>query len=160
MPDSCPSVPGFASERSIGLQLRRIVIQLGQAIDRRMEPLALTDAQWKPLVQLLRHEHPPTATALARDCHIDSGGLTRLLDRLQAKGLCRRERSPQDRRVVHVVLTEAGRAVALQLPAVLAEVQAQLLQGLDAEAQDQLRRHLAQLEANLEQLAAPPLPAP
>ncbi|AVP56678.1 MarR family winged helix-turn-helix transcriptional regulator [Pulveribacter suum] len=154
-PADLPDCHAYAPERSIGLQLRRIVNQLGAAIECRVEPLGLTDAQWKPLLRLLAHEHA-SATTLARECHIDSGGLTRLLDRLEAKGLVQRERAPHDRRVVQVALTGAGRAVAGQLPALLGGVQQQVLQGFDAAEQDALRGYLGRLEANLQALAMPP----
>ena len=113
-----------------------------------MEPLGLTDAQWKPLLRLLL-DPPGTAAALARMCHLDAGGLTRLLDRLEAKGLCQRERSQEDRRVVHVALTPEGQAVAAQLPALLGEVQDQLLQGFSAEEEAQLRDFLKRIYANV-----------
>ncbi len=154
-PASPEPAPGYAPERSIGLQLRRIVTQLGAAIECRVEPLGLTDAQWKPLVRLLGREHA-TSSALARECHIDSGGLTRLLDRLEGKGLVRRERAPHDRRVVQVALTDAGRAVAGQLPALLGGTQEQLLLGFDQAEQDALRAYLDRLETNLQALAKPP----
>ncbi len=158
MSQPCPAQPpcaDYAPERSIGLQLRRIVNQLGAAIECRVEPLGLTDAQWKPLVRLLGHEHV-SASALARECHMDSGGLTRLLDRLEAKGLVQRERAPHDRRVVQVALTPPGRAVAAQLPALLGGVQELLLHGLDTTQQDALRAHLDRMETNLQTLATPP----
>lgn len=144
--------PPFEVERSIGLQIRRITTLLGSEVDRRMEPLGLTNAQWKPLLRLLLGT-PGTAAALARDCHVDAGGLTRLLDRLQAKGLCRRERSQQDRRVVQIALTPEGRAAAEQLPVILAGVQQQLLQGFGAQEEAQLRDYLARLHANAQALA-------
>ncbi|AVO49153.1 MarR family transcriptional regulator [Melaminivora suipulveris] len=145
----------YAPERSIGLQLRRIVVQLGAAIECRVEPLGLTDAQWKPLLRLWLRE-PASASALARECHIDSGALTRLLDRLEAKGLVRRDRAAHDRRVVHVALTNAGRSVAGRLPALLGDAQQALLQGFDGNEQDALRGYLDRLEANLQALATPP----
>jgi len=154
-PDSPPLPAHYAPERSIGLQMRRIVTQLGAAIEQRVEPLGLTDAQWKPLLRLYLGEHA-SASALARDCHIDSGGLTRLLDRLEAKGLVQRERAPHDRRVVQVALTDGGRTVAARLPALLAAAQDQLLQGFDAAEQQALRGYLDRLEANLQALATPP----
>jgi DNA-binding HxlR family transcriptional regulator len=43
-----------------------------------------------------------------RGLGIDAGAITRMLDRLEAKGLVERVRSETDRRVVHVRLTEAG----------------------------------------------------
>ena len=48
--------------------------------------------------------------------------MTRALDRLEAKGLVARVRSSEDRRVINLELTEAGREVAAVVPAVLAEV--------------------------------------
>ena len=156
LPDR-PAAPAPAQllERSLGLQMRRITTVLGSAIDRRMEPLGLTDAQWKPLLRLLLGA-PDTAAALARDCQLDAGGLTRLLDRLQAKGLCRRERSAQDRRVVHIGLTPAGRAAAEQLPAILAGLQQDLLQGFSADEETQLRGYLTRLHTNAAGLAGQP----
>lgn len=143
-----PAVPvPFEVERSIGFQLRRISTVLGAEVERRMEPLGLTDAQWKPLLRLLL-DPPGTAAALARGCHLDAGGLTRLLDRLESKGLCQRERSLEDRRVVNIVLTPEGRAVAEQLPAILTQVQKELIAGFDAAEEAQLRDFLARIYAN------------
>lgn len=147
-PLSDPSLPvPFQVERSIGFQLRRITTLLGAEVERRMEPLGLTDAQWKPLLRLLL-DPPGTAAALARMCHLDAGGLTRLLDRLEAKGLCQRERSLEDRRVVNIALTPEGRAVAERLPAILTGVQDELLAGFSEAEEAQLRDFLARIYAN------------
>ena len=48
--------------------------------------------------------------------------MTRAIDRLEAKGLLRRDRSQLDRRVVDLRLTDAGRDAAQLVPPVLAEV--------------------------------------
>ena len=50
-----------------------------------------------------------TLAELSRELQIDAGALTRTLDRLEAKGLCRRERSTEDRRVVNLALTDESR---------------------------------------------------
>jgi DNA-binding MarR family transcriptional regulator len=139
---------------SLGRQLRRIVTQIVATIDRRMGPIGLTDAQWRPLLCLC-HGSPATATELARRCGLDTGGLTRLVDRLVAKGLCARERSEIDRRVVHISLTAEGRRVAAELPAMLAVVQQELMSGISAEEEAQLRALLTRMERNI---AAPDNP--
>jgi len=59
---------------------------------------------------------------LARWLQIDAGAMTRLLDRLEKKQLCKRVRSTDDRRVVQVELTPQGRAAIAEVPAVLADV--------------------------------------
>ena len=157
MPDAAAPAPCAPSslwqtEHSVGLQLRRIVTLLVAAVEQRMEPLGLTDAQWKPLLHLLRTS-PLTATTLARECHMDMGGLTRLIDRLDAKGLCQRQRWEQDRRVVHIALTPEGAHAAAQLPSVLHAVQDGMLQGLAPDELAQLQHLLNRLEANASALA-------
>ncbi|QEA13097.1 MarR family winged helix-turn-helix transcriptional regulator [Comamonas flocculans] len=137
----------YDSRASLGMQLRRVVTQLVARIERRMEPLGLTDAQWRPLL-CLSEGSPVTATDLARRCNLDTGGLTRLVDRLAAKGLCVRERSELDRRVVHVSLTTEGLRVAEQLPAVLCAVQRELLAGFSSEEEAQVRALLRRMECN------------
>lgn len=142
-------------EQHLGYQMRRIVTLLGAAIDRQVEPLGLTDAQWKPLLRLLL-DQPGTVAALARVCQLDAGGMTRLLDRLEAKGLVRRERSVEDRRVVNLELTDEGRAAAQQLPEVLLGLQQSLLQGFSADEEAQLRGFLARLYINAQALEPAP----
>lgn len=154
MLDSTPDATPYDTSRSLGMQLRRIVTQLVATVDRRMEPLGLTDAQWRPLLCLL-HGSPATATDLARRCGLDTGGLTRLVDRLTAKGLCARERSDIDRRVVWISLTAEGRRTAEQLPAMLAVVQQELLHGINSEDEARLRALLTHMERNV---AAPDNP--
>ena len=51
---------------------------------------------------------------LARAVVLSRSGLSRLLDRLEAAGLVRREPSPDDRRGAFAVLTPAGRVARLR----------------------------------------------
>jgi DNA-binding MarR family transcriptional regulator len=48
-------------------------------------------------------------TELANRILASKSGLTRVIDRMEADGLVRRERPPEDRRVVKVFITPAGR---------------------------------------------------
>jgi DNA-binding MarR family transcriptional regulator len=48
-------------------------------------------------------------TELANRILASKSGLTRVIDRMEAYGLVRRERPPEDRRVVKVFITPAGR---------------------------------------------------
>lgn len=152
-PPPSSSAP-YDVSRSLGMQLRRIVTQLVATVDRRVEPLGLTDAQWRPLL-CLWHGSPVTATDLARRCELDTGGLTRLVDRLVAKGLCRRERSETDRRMVWISLTDEGRRTAARLPAMLGVVHQELMLGISEAEEAQLRALLTRMERNI---AAPDNP--
>jgi DNA-binding MarR family transcriptional regulator len=111
----------FDPELSVGLLMRRVLQSIVQQVDRRLSVHDMTHAQWVPLYRLMWSECS-TLAALARELQTDAGALTRAIDRLQAKGLVQRERSTTDRRVVQLVLTDAGRALAGLVPEVLSEV--------------------------------------
>ena len=134
--------------------MKRALQSIRQTIDRDLAPHDLTQAQWLPLVRIA-HGGCTTIAALARDQAIDPGAMTRAVDRLEAKGLLRRERSAQDRRVVTLVLTDAGRAAAELVPPVLADVLNAHLAGFtDAEWQ-QLIALLTRVVANGDALREP-----
>ncbi len=136
-------------EESVGYLMRRIVGLVGGEIERRMEPLGLTDAQWKPLLRLFSSTDS-TVAALARGCHLDAGSMTRLLDRLETKNLCRRTRSLEDRRVVNLELTEEGRAAARLIPDLVGEVQGVAAAGFSQAEFDQLKSYLHRVLNNLQ----------
>ena len=120
-PVSFYSADNLRPETSVGLLIKRVMQSVLLQIDRRLVEHDLTHAQWLPLYRLAQGECV-TMAALARDQSQDPGAMTRALDRLEAKGLLRRERSVQDRRVVKLELTDAGRAASVHVPAVLADV--------------------------------------
>src|SRR5436190_23947799 len=76
----------------------------------------LTAQQYNAL-RLLRAEHPaPLPTlVLAGKLVSHAPDITRLVDRLEARGLVARQRVPNNRRVVHVRITEAGLALLKEL---------------------------------------------
>jgi len=116
----------YGAEESVGYLMRRIVSTIRLDVDRRLEAVGLTNAQWVPLLKLKLGGAMPVAE-LARGCEVDAGAMTRMLDRLEAKGLVRRVRSTTDRRVVTIELTADGSRAAAGIPAVLCEVQNALL---------------------------------
>ncbi len=107
--------------QSVGYLMRKVVESIRVQADARLAVHGVTAVQWVPLFLLLKSGRATVAT-LSREIEVDPGAITRALDRLEAKGLVQRQRCSDDRRVVYVILTEAGRAVAEQVPAVLAEV--------------------------------------
>lgn len=144
----------YRAEESVGYLMRRILTTIGQAVELQMcEPGSPTYPQWVPLHKL-HMGHGATVAELARECQLDTGAMTRLLDRLEAKGLCRRVRSVADRRVVNIELTDEGRAAAEQVPHVLSRVQNEHLAGFSAAEWEQLKGYLRRILANAQALAA------
>src|SRR5437868_2764008 len=128
----------YNPDESAAHLMRRILTCVASEADRALEPSGLTHAQWVPLLKL-HLGHASTVAELARECSLDAGAMTRMLDRLEAKGLLARVRSSQDRRMVNLELTDEGRATAQQIPAVLCKVQNELLQPLSVEEWQMLK---------------------
>ena len=74
--------------------------------------------------------------------------MTRMLDRLETKGLLRRVRSSEDRRVVNIELTPDGRVTAGRIPQVLADTLNEHLAGFTREEWHQLKDLLRRVLAN------------
>lgn len=155
---SCPLIEfyraeGYKPDDSIGYLMRRIIAMLAQGVERELEPTGLTNAQWVPLLKLYMGS-ASTAAELARLCELDAGSMTRLLDRLEAKQLCRRVRSSDDRRVVNLELTEAGRVAAQEIPAILSRVQNAHLAGFSVEEWQTLKGYLRRILETAQTLQA------
>ena len=135
---------GYTPEDSVGYLMRRIIALMSQGVERELEPAGLTNAQWVPLLKLYMG-CGSTAAELARQCELDAGSMTRLLDRLEAKQLCRRTRSSDDRRVVNLELTDAGRLAAQEIPGILCTVQNSLLAGFSVEEWQTLKSYLRRM---------------
>lgn len=110
----------LAADRNVGLLIRHLHGLMHRVIDLGTLPLGLTANQWRPLV-LIKHKGIDTPAELARTMNVDTGAMTRMLDRLEAKGILYRERCIEDRRVVKVALTDAGRALTDQILPIIAE---------------------------------------
>ena len=81
----------------------------------------------------------------------DTAGMTRLLDRLEAKGLLARRPHPDDRRAIVIVVTDQARALVPRLGPVFADVTGQLLTGCSEADISQLTALLHRMLANLRQ---------
>ena len=111
----CPE--RYCAEESVGYLMKRVMLSVVYQADKRLEAHDLTSAQWGPLLRLHK-SGGSTVAELARWLQIDAGAMTRLLDRLEKKGLCKRVRSTADRRVVQVELTPDGEAAICHVPGV------------------------------------------
>ena len=139
--------PGYDVNTSIGRQMIVVGQLMRREVEARMAPHGLTDAQWKPL-WALGTGRATTVNELARVMDVDASAVTRLLDRLEAKGLVERVRSAEDRRVVQLRLTPSGREAAGVVPQVLLGVNQDFLRGFDDAEIRQLLDWLSRMAAN------------
>ena len=131
----------------VGRLIRLVFNSLVRDIDARMQPLELTAMQWEPML-LLALGRADTVAGLARECAVDCGAMTRMLDRLEQKQLLLRQRSDADRRVVNLELTEKGRAVAREIPLIVREELQRSLRDITPQEQETLVRLLSRMLGN------------
>lgn len=141
----------YTPEESVGFLMRQILLNVATQVETELAHTELTNAQWVPLFKIY-NRHASTVAELARVCHMDTGAMTRLLDRLETKGLVQRQRSDADRRVVNIALTAAGTQAAQAIPHALSAVQNRALTGFAPEEfatlQQLLRRMLDNAQRN------------
>jgi len=131
------------------LYLYRARDQLYQDLTGVLDPWGLLPADLDVL-GALRTQPPPwqlTPTELYRSLLLSSGGLTKILHRLQAARLIERSVNPQDRRSRMVILTPAGAALLERAMYGVVEHERRFLEPLDEAEQEHLNRLLAKLVA-------------
>jgi len=92
------------------LLLGRVQGALLDAHDRALAPIGVTAHQGNMLLNCARHEgNTPAELAALNGLYVST--ITRMVDRLEKKGLLTRTRSQEDRRQVILRITPKGRAV-------------------------------------------------
>lgn len=110
------SLESYEPRQGLGHLIGRARAELLAAIDTELmkdeflSPLEVTAAQLIVVLNLAGRECATSASELCKGISYDAGAMTRMLDRLEAKGLVRRTRSADDRRLVNLELTQAGKA--------------------------------------------------
>ncbi|BEP58739.1 MULTISPECIES: MarR family winged helix-turn-helix transcriptional regulator [unclassified Variovorax] len=145
---SSSALSGYDIEEDLNLLIRRILALASTAVNARLRGIGgPTESQWRPL-HFLYIRGPLRIIELALLCEIDPAGMTRLIDRLERKGLCRRSRSLSDRRVVEVLLTERGAESAQRVAPVLERVRHELLADFNTAQRKNLLQLLVRLTNN------------
>jgi MarR family transcriptional regulator, organic hydroperoxide resistance regulator len=110
-----PGRPQRSPAEQIVLGLRRIVKALEVYSREVQKAFGLTGPQLWALKVLARYG-PLSVGELAEALAVHQSSLSVLIDRLERRGLLRRCRDAEDRRVVRLVLTPEGAALAARAP--------------------------------------------
>jgi len=137
----------FRPSLGVGASIARARRTIVEAIDRKLAPLDISHAQWI-VVMLLGDGAAATAAELCRILVYDPGAMTRLLDRLENKGVLRRVRAKGDRRTVRLELTAGGKRLYPKILEALVEVFNRLLGGFSKSEVRQLEALLKRMVAN------------
>lgn len=128
-----PAVRAGTDAPSLGVLAEVLGYHLAQATVTTMdsfvrhigEPYGLRKVEYS-LLMLLLANGPLAPKRLGQVLALSAPNLTLLLDRLQQRGLIRRERSAKDGRSHNIVLTDAGRQLAGDSAAAAAPMEAEL----------------------------------
>jgi DNA-binding MarR family transcriptional regulator len=111
----------FKVRESVGFQLVKARNLIVTEMDAALKELDISGQQMG-IVLMLRQNLASTPFELSKMLGIDTGLMTRMLDKLETRGLLVRSRDQQDRRVVNLSLTKDGIAVADQIPEIAPDV--------------------------------------
>ena len=137
----------FQGTHGIVRLINRVRVEIVDALDRELARYDITAPQLIVLASVANKE-ADSAAAICKSISYDPGAMTRMIDRLEQKGLIRRVPHPEDRRAMTLELTVAGKALYPQLLSAKETVQAQFLRGFSVEEARQLERLLDRMLDN------------
>ncbi|MBC8745668.1 DNA-binding MarR family transcriptional regulator [Paraburkholderia sp. WC7.3g] len=143
-----PDPSEYQLGESVGYLISRVKSTLSNLITQRsMAELGITSQQGSILFMVASGKCL-LAAELAREYGIDASAVTRLIDRLEKRGLLTRVRSNEDRRVVRLALTPEGHAIAARMPGIFNGVLDSLLNGFTPEEVGFLKSMLRRVLVN------------
>ena len=143
--------PFVSLEQEVLLNIARTSDQLLVRVERLFRDYGLTASQYN-ILRILRGEGQPLPMLeIANRTVKVVPGITGLIDRLEAAGFVRRERSTADRRVIFVSITEKALEVLARLDEPLVAREKKLIGHLSPAEQRELIRLLEKIRDQLNQ---------
>ena len=143
----------YEPRKGIGHLMHRVRTEILAAVDRELQSdehlgaMDVTSAQFI-ILATLSMGIAKSASDLCKGISYDAGAMTRMIDRLEEKGLLRRSRDPGDRRLVNLELTEKGSASLPRMRDVSMKVLNRFLQGFTKAEARQLEGFLTRMLEN------------
>ncbi|MGH6754344.1 MAG: MarR family winged helix-turn-helix transcriptional regulator [Pseudoxanthomonas sp.] len=137
------------SGSTLGLLIRQIRDGMWARMERELATVGhdLTFSQYVAIKKLA--DGIASVTDLARAAELNPGAMTRLLDKLETRGLIARVADPTDRRALHIHLTDAGKAIWADVDQCGKRVREAALAGLDDAERERFTRLLEKVRDNL-----------
>ncbi|MBW4626769.1 MAG: MarR family transcriptional regulator [Brasilonema octagenarum HA4186-MV1] len=132
----------------LGYRIKILSQLLSRKLTERLEPFGLTPFHWVVLCCLWEEDGLPTSS-IGDKLQQVGGTLTGVLDRMEERGLIRRERDCRDRRIWRIWLTDAGRELETVLPAIAVEIREQAMYGISYAEREQFSQLMNQAIENL-----------
>ena len=133
---------------SIDYKIKLLSQLLSRRFNEQLEYFKLTPFHWIVLCCLWEEDGLPTSS-IGEKLKQVGGTLTGVIDRMEERGLVRRERNLQDRRVWRIWLTDAGRELETVLPPIVEEIRQQAMQDFSDGDRQMFSQLLNRAVANL-----------
>jgi MarR family transcriptional regulator, organic hydroperoxide resistance regulator len=143
----------------VGYRIKLLSQLVGRRFQEKLEPYGLTPFHWVVLCCLWQEDGLATSS-IGEKLQQVGGTLTGVLDRMAERGLIRRERDAQDRRVWRIWLTDAGRRLEETLPAIAVDFRETTLYGISYPHREVLSSIVDRIIQNLQIAAGQPITPP
>jgi DNA-binding MarR family transcriptional regulator len=137
----------------LGYWLRYVSNHVSRAFSLKLAARGVTIAEWVMLRELYDAESAPSA--LADRLGMTRGAISKLADRLIAKGLIARRANASDRRFQTLALTRQGRAMAPKLAALADENDEEFFAHLNRETRETIAAAMKEIVRRKGLRAAP-----
>ncbi|MFA7467298.1 MAG: MarR family transcriptional regulator [Desulfotomaculaceae bacterium] len=138
----------FNDQDTLGFIICHADLKMKNNLLRKIKAFNMTTEQWM-IMNRLFEESGISQKELAERTLKDQAALTRTLDRMEKKGLIKRQISPHDRRSFLVYLTDAGMALRNQIVPIAVECIEEAVKGFTEAEVKTLETLLTRLTANL-----------
>lgn len=132
----------------LGYQLKLVSQLTYREFQSRLEQFSMTPFHYLVLCCLWAEDGLATSS-IAEKLKQLGATLTGVLDRMEERGIVRRERDPQDRRIWRVWLTDEGKRLKEVLPPIAAETLEKSFTGVSEREREFLSKILARMVENL-----------
>jgi len=138
----------FNMDESIGFIINRASLALKKEFSKRLSPYDLTPEQWS-ILNRLGEQDGLTQKDIAERTYKDQPNTTRILDKLEKKGLLQRVDNPDDRRAFLIFLTEKGKQLRENIIPISNQLNEDATVGLEKEEYRIAIRLLSKVYENL-----------
>jgi len=137
-----PHTQAAKASPSLLYMVKQVELVVRSHLDELVKPSGITALQYTALTVLERHDGL-SAAQLARDSFVTAQSIADLVRSLENRGLVRRERNPQSRRELLILLTDAGRELLDRHTGPVRELEERMVRELTAHQTDQFRQALS-----------------
>lgn len=127
---------------SLLYMVKQVELVVRSHLDELVKPSGITALQYTALTVLERHDGL-SAAQLARDSFVTAQSIADLVRSLEGRGLVRRERNPDNRRELQILLTDAARELLARHAGPVRELEEQMVRDLTAHQAEQFRQALS-----------------